>query len=222
MASATMVFKPPFRGTMEFAACSISNKEKKWCLQSNTDFCSDVRKMTQGGTYGGGLYFPSPQNTAMDSTGDGTFLFAVLIDGVRCSNVIRVTIKHDYDAKMEPPLRVFAIQPLSGDTVQQLGVWVTPPVADKKLTNFVASAIDLSIDGEWHTTSVGAWDGAVYMLKPNVSDGESCFFDFYKPPIAPFKRAKVQARLLNYTSAITEVSFDSSDARQYDQTFGLK
>jgi hypothetical protein len=218
-----MRFSPPFRGTMEYAACSTSNPGKKWRISAIGDrnFFQDIAQMTRGGNYGGGLYFDLDEASEMDALGDGTFLFAVLIDGVRCSNVIRVKIQHDYNAKAEPPLRVFAIQPLKGDTIQQLGVWVVPPVLNEKLTNFVASAVDLSIDGTWHTTSVGIWTGPVSPLKPWESAGENCYFENYVPPIVPFKHAKVQARLLDYTSAVTDLSFDPSDTRQFDRAFNL-
>jgi hypothetical protein len=225
LADLDMHFKAPFRGSLEFAACLVSDAGKKWRVPAAQVEASgalkDISNMAQGGGYGGGIYFQHGQTSKMDVLGDGTFLFAILVDGKRCSNVIRVTIQHDYDAKLEPALRVFAIQPQEGDALHQLGVWIVPPVLDKKLTNFAASSIDLSIDGGWHTAGKGIWIGFVYPLHPGRSDVGSCFFESYSPPIAPFSHAKVQARLLGYTSSLTDISFDPADSRHFDHAFEL-
>jgi len=215
-------FTPPFTGTLEYAACSTIDPAQKWRVHpTDPDYLLKDIATAKSGNLVTGLQFFSIRNPEMADWGEGTFLFAILVDGHRYSNVIRVTIKHDYDAKVEPPLRVFAIQPLEGNSIRQIGVWVVPPVFDKKLTNMVASSIDLSIDGKWHSCPIGMWDGLVYSLKPGISTATNCFLEMYSPPITPFKHAKVQARLLDFTSQITDLAVDPSEATQFDRAFGL-
>jgi hypothetical protein len=218
LASMNVQFKAPFRGVMEYAVCSISNEKEKWRFPGTGEVLHGMLCMTQGGNFSGGIYF---EKNFLDDFGDGTFLFAILIDGVRCSNVIRVRIQHDYDPAKEPPLRVFAIQPLNGNEIQRIGVWVVPPVESKKLTNFVADIFAISINDQWHLYRPIAWRGLDMPLPAHVSAAQNCFFDLCTPPISPFKRARVQVRLLNYLSAVTELSFDPTDSERLDRTFGL-
>lgn len=212
------------KGKMEFAVCSSSHPEQHRRFgKADSDYLlPDLTRVPVGGTYGGGIYFYKNGSLPVSEMGEGTFLIAILIDGVRCSNVIHVTIQHDYDATKEPPLRVFATQPLTGNLITRLNVWIVPPKLDPKLTNIAASDAELAVDGgNWRTPRPGTTCGPVYPLQPGMPFMSTCLLDFYNPSIPSFRHAKVQARLLDFTSKETEISYDPTDAKLFDKAFGL-
>lgn len=84
-----------------------------------------------GNLFGGSInsyQFGKDQIKQLNDLLEGTFECAILGDGVRCSNVGQLTIDHSYSGDSDPVIRVVAIQPVAGDQVTEIGVWIVPPL----------------------------------------------------------------------------------------------
>ena len=185
---------------------------------------------------------------ALQPLGEGTFTCAILADGKPCSNLVKITIRHDYTPGTEPVIRaVFLDTPLA-----QIGIWIVPPTpADPLLTNYVAAFPDLEFDSTWITApTYGTWDGAVGPLNPGQPYGITYWLRQYQPPsekpdaAAPHLPAQLRARfveraddllyegvakdlpLQTYTSApiaIAPIAIapDPRDWQAFEEIFGL-
>jgi hypothetical protein len=187
---------------------------------------------------------------ALDALGEGTFLCAILGDGQRYSNVSRVTISHTYQRTMLPGLSVFAL-PFPNNDVRRLAVRVVPGPHDH-LDIFDLVYPAFSINGSWSRPGSLNWKGTNIVLQPGKAYVRIVNLDQYDPPIAPFNKADVQAKVVeNYpqavaafppgaagqdaaavktwiagqkgpTSRVTTLTATETDAINFDQAFNLK
>ncbi len=167
--------------------------------------------------------FPDPAHLQkLGALGDGTFLCALLADGIRCSNVVKITIRSDYDPIREPVLRVAAIQPLRGQEIQKVGVWIVPPLPqDRHLTNFAAANTQLEINGNSYGGMM-AWDGPTYPLSPGISVPQIILWNAFRPPPSNLDKVHARAKLVDqdatYSSEETELLNDGTTDR-FDRIF---
>ncbi len=180
---------------------------------------------------------------ALQSLGEGTFACAILADGRLCSNIVKITIRHDYTPTSEPVIRVTFLDTLPA----QIGIWIVPPTPpDPLLTNYVAAFPDLEFDGTWVTAPFyGNWEGDVGPLSPGQPYGITYWLRQYQSPsekpdsTAPGLPSRLRARfveraddvlyeevaknlpLQSYTSAPIPVALDPRDAEAFDEIFGL-
>jgi len=180
---------------------------------------------------------------ALQPLGEGTFIAAILADGKPCSNLVRITLRHDYSPFSEPVIRVTFL-----DTPRpQIGIWIVPPTpADPLLTNYVAAFPDLEFDSTWITApTYGTWDGAVGPLNPGQPYGITYWLRQYQPrpeksdTPAPALPTHLSARfverpddllyeevakdlpLQTYTSAPIPIAPDPRDLAAFEEIFGL-
>ena len=150
----------------------------------------------------------------LSALGEGTFLCALLADGIRCSNVVQITIRSDYDPTREPVVRVAALQPFRGKEIQQVGLWIVPPTPpDRNLTNFAAAEAQLEINGNAYGGQM-AWEGPVDPLSPGTPFPQIISWTSSRPPFSDLNRTRVRAKLADpettYFSAETELLNDGT------------
>ncbi len=200
----------------EFALCSTDNSGKLLKFQYECP--------VRGGEVGLGYYgwfgqFSKEQITLLDKLGKGSFGCAILVNGVRCSNVVRVNIDPAYKAAKEPVLRVVPIQMVGVDHVTHLGVWMVPPEKrDARLTNFAAAmGMEFVVDGVASRIEAMAWTGPVGILPSGESYGTIWELASLKPKIPTKAKYKVQAKLFEYESAVEEIVYDPKHGADFDR-----
>jgi len=138
---------------------------------------------------------------ALDALGEGTFLCAILGDGQRYSNVSRVTISHTYQRTLMASVSVFAL-PFPDNDVRRLAVRVVPGPGDH-LDMFDLVYPAFSINGSWSRPGSLGWKGTNTVLQPGKAYVRIVNLDKYDPPIAPFNKAEVQAKIVeDYPQAV--------------------
>jgi hypothetical protein len=187
---------------------------------------------------------------ALDALGEGPFLCGILGDGQRYSNVSRVTISHTYQRTLVPGVSVFAL-PFPDNDVRRLAVRVVPGT-DDHLDIFDLVYPAFSINGAWSRPGSLNWKGTNIVLQPGKAYVRIVNLDKYDPPIAPFNKAEVQAKIIeDYpqalaafppgvagqgaaavktwvagqkgpTSPVTTLTATETDAINFDQAFDLK
>lgn len=225
--------------TWEFAVRSLEDPAKKLRF----DYKCPLRDGYIGLQFAGSIgSFTAEQVKRLEELGEGVFECALLLNGVRHSNVVRLKINHSYTPTNDRPIRLVAIQPLSDNNVTHIGIWAVPPRLDPKLTNFaVWSGTTLVIDGDAHRRGMIMWGGAIYPLPAGKSFGMILPLAGYEPPVQPKRSYKVQAKLFltgvaellsggkrmelhgeqpDYESATTTISCDPEIGKRFDEAFG--
>jgi hypothetical protein len=81
--------------------------------------------------------FPDDQALVLAQTPPGDFLLAVYVNGVRASNVVKITIDPAFEVTKAPTLQLGAIEPQPRANLGRLLLWVIGPTpVDPKLTTF--------------------------------------------------------------------------------------
>jgi len=210
----------------ELAACSASDPEQKIRLPypapsyQNGNFTDGPHLFWVGWN---GPFPDASHLKKLSQLGEGTFLCALLADGIRCSNVVKVTIRSDYDPTREPVVRVTAIQPLRGKEIQQVGIWIVPSTPkDRSLTNQVAAFAQLEVNGSPYGGSRMAWDGPVEPLPAGIPFPVVILWNASPPLMPKLDKAHVRAKLVDrekeYLSEEVEVLNDGTTDR-FDRIF---
>jgi len=212
----TKTRKIPIR-SWEFAVRSLSDPGKKLRFEYKCPLRNGELGLGMMGSIG---MFTVEQVKCLEKLGEGVFECAIIVNRVRCSNVVRLKIDHAYTPTNEPAIRLVAIQPMTGGHVTHLGIWVVPPHTDPHLTPYtVGQGITLVIDGVEHRIGLLLFSGSIMPLPAGESFLEILTLDGFLPPISPSRSFKVQAKLLDYQSAVTTISYDPSIGAEFDKAF---
>ncbi len=123
--------------------------------------------------------FDQDQLRRIGSVGAGDYRLALLINGVRASNVIAFKIDPSFDILKAPVLYLGIDEAPPGVDMGALLVWIvgpTPP--DPQFTNFAMAFADIFVDGKALKKDPRPWSGPVgpYQSgKPNVTVYDSTF-----------------------------------------------
>ena len=212
----TKTRKIPIR-SWEFAVRSLSDPAKKLRFE----YKCPVDKGEIGLQFLGSIgMFTTEQVKQLEKLGDGLFECAIILNGVRHSNTVRLKIDRAYTPTNEPAIRLVAIQPMTGDHVTQFGIWFVPQHADPHLTQQVFwQGLTLVIDGVERRIGLLVFSGSILPLRSGESFQEILTLDGFLPPISPTRSYKVQAKLLDYQSAVTTISYDPAVGAEFDKAF---
>jgi hypothetical protein len=131
---------------------------------------------------------------ALDALGEGTFLCAILGDGQRYSNVSRVIISHTYQRTQMPGVSVVAL-PFPDNDVRRIAVRVVPGPDDHLDTCDLIYPV-FSINGSWSRPRKLNWKGNSFVMQPGKPHVRIIDLANYDPPIPPFNKATVQAKII--------------------------
>ena len=222
----------------EFAVRSLSDPAKKLRFEYKCPVPNGEIGLQFAGSIGS---FTAEQVKRLEKLGEGIFECAIILNGVRHSNVVRLKIDHAYTPANEPAIRLVAIQPMTGDHITHLGIWVVPPQADPYLTQQAFwSGITLVIDGVEHRLEFVVFSGSILPLRSGESFQEILPLDDFRPPISLKRSYKIQAKLFlisrmllssggkstaihgdqtDYQSAVTTISYDPDIGAEFDNAF---
>ena len=185
--------------TWSLAVCSATDPSRKALVPLQNPLVIDPR-----GGRGLDLALWTPGRIPvgpLDALGEGTFLCAILGDGQRYSNVSRVIISRTYQRTLVPGVSVFAL-PFPDNDVRRLAVRVVPGPGDH-LDMFDLVYPALSINGSWSRPRTLNWKGTNSILQPGKPYVRIVNLNNYDPPIAPFNKADVQAKIVeDYPQAV--------------------
>lgn len=222
----------------EFAIRSLTHPEKTMRLQHESFM---VHKEIGAGLGGSGYFkqFTEKQIQNLNGLGEGTFECAILVNGVRCSNVVLVRIDSEYKPTKEPVLRVVPIQPVGVDHVTHIGIWIVPAQKPgSRLTCFSPNAkLILVVDGIEYRhliVSGNGLDGGLPAGKPWGTIMKLSGFHQFIPDLArkshtlkellnshpqiPVKvKYEVQAKLFEYESSVVGMIFDPNPGAEFDR-----
>jgi Carboxypeptidase regulatory-like domain len=103
--------------------------------------------------------------------GPGNYRMALLINGVRASNVIAFKIDPTFDAGKMPVLTAGMDEAPPGGAVGSLLVWIVGPTPeDPQLTNYAVAFADISVDAVILKQTVQAWTGPVGPYQSGKTD----------------------------------------------------
>ena len=201
----------------EFAVRSLSDPAKKLRFEYKCPVNNGYIGLQFLGSIG---MFTAEQVKQLEKLGEGRFECAIILNWVRHSNVVRLKIDHAYTPTNEPAIRLVAIQPMTGDHVTQLGIWFVPQHADPHLTQQVFwQGLTLGIDGVEHRIGTLLFSGSILPLPSGESFQEILPLDGFQPPVPPNRSYKVQAKLLDYQSAVTTIYYDPAIGSAFDNAF---
>jgi len=149
---------------------------------------------------------------------DGEYLLAIYVNGVRCSNVVKIRVDSKFDPGTEPTLRLVPFEVRPGQKLGYLGIQaIGPTPQDTKLTNMALSFPDLLVDGILRKVRIQAWSGPVYPLRPGQQHEEMLDLSHYEPAIDLRQEHTVKAIVGKYESPPVVIGFNGPLGQAWDE-----
>jgi hypothetical protein len=157
---------------------------------------------------GGSDALTESEQRRIGSLADGDYLVALIVNGVRCSNVAAFTVDSKFDPSREPTLKLFSLSGAPGAGLPYLGIRaIGPTPQDPKLTNMAVAFPEIFADGVKRERQSMTWVGPVGPLQP----GKICTFILdiasnFAPAIEPGKAHEVYVKVGKYQSEPITIS----------------
>lgn len=149
---------------------------------------------------------------------DDEYLLAIYVNGVRCSNVVKIRVDSKFDPATEPTVRLIPFEVRPGQKLGYLGIQaIGPKPQDPMFTNMALSFPDLLVDGVLRKVTGRSWSGPVYPLRPGQQHEEILDLRYYKPAIDLGRKHTVRAIVGKYESASVDIGLDKPLARAWDE-----
>jgi beta-lactamase regulating signal transducer with metallopeptidase domain len=149
---------------------------------------------------------------------DGTYLAAMYVNGVRCSNVAQFTVDSNADLSSKPVLKLVPL-PLGVEQVLPgLGIIATGP--NPTNPELMQSAIyfpDLFVDGIERKPNVIKWAGSDRVLQAGTQGVAIIDLDNYSPAIELNQPHEVWAKLGKYQSAAVVIPASDTAGKNWDE-----
>jgi len=155
---------------------------------------------------------------------DGDYLIALIVNGVRCSNVAQLRIDSQFNPQSEPTLKVTPLDAGPGASLPLLGVRVIGPTPeDPELTNFaIKAAPEVIVDGiRREGAGVSFWGGNIAAIRSGEIFTHILDLSHVRPPIEPVpagERHAVVVRVAKYESEPIMLQPDISLAQTWDDS----
>jgi hypothetical protein len=148
--------------------------------------------------------------------GPGNYRMALLINGVRASNVIAFKIDPTFDAGQMPVLTAGMDEAPPGGAVGSLLVWIVGPTPeDPQLTNYAVASADISVDGVVLKKDPRPWTGPVGPYQPGKCDVMIYDTTFDLKSVDSLKPHDIRIQVGKYVSGTAHLDL-------YSQTLGRK
>jgi len=169
-------------------------------------------------TSGGGMLTESERRRIGDLA-DGDYLTALIVNGVRCSNVAQLTIDSDFDPQTEPTLKLIPLDAGPGLSLPYLGIRaIGPTPQDPELTNYVVAFPRIFVDGVEPRRSAILWVGPVGPLQSGQIHTRILDISTnLEPPIDPGTPHEIYVKVGKYESAPITLEVDETLARVWDE-----
>jgi len=154
----------------------------------------------------------------LESLPDGEYRVALIVNGLRRSNVAPVTVDSFFDPAREPTLKLSALGGPGGG-LPYLGIRaIGPTPQDSDLTNEAVAFPKIFADGVERKWRAMTWAGPVRPLKPGQMDlrildvGSNL-----DPPLEPGKAHEVYVKVGKYQSAPIMLAFEDPLGKVWDK-----
>jgi hypothetical protein len=115
--------------------------------------------------------FVPDQLAKIGELGPGNYVMALLVNGVRASNVMPFKIDPGFDPKKAPALTCGMMEAPPGQATGELLAWaVGPTPEDPQFTNMAVTFPDITVDGKVFKNEGINWDGPVGPYHPGQQD----------------------------------------------------
>jgi len=153
---------------------------------------------------------------------DGGYWAALIVDGVRCSNVATLTVDSKFDPSREPTLKLFSVPGAPGAGLPFLGLRaIGPTPQDPDLTNFAVTFPDVFADGAKRKWRAVFWNGFVGPLESGRI--HTVILDIggnLAPAIEPGKPHEIYVKVGEYQSEPITISPEDPLGKAWDDNTG--
>ncbi|MBN1975146.1 MAG: carboxypeptidase regulatory-like domain-containing protein [Sedimentisphaerales bacterium] len=149
---------------------------------------------------------------------DGTYLAAIYVNGIRCSNVAEFTIDSNADLSSEPVLKLVPFPLSVGQVLPNLGIIATGPnPTDSELWQSAIYFPNLFVDRIERKPIAMKWAGPDRVIQAGMQGVAIIDLENYTPAIALNESHEVWAKLGKHQSATVVIPASDTTDKNWDE-----
>ena len=150
---------------------------------------------------------------------DGDYRVAMIVNGIRCSNVAQLKVDSQFNPQDEPTLKLVCLDPGPGQALPYLGVRaIGPTPQDPDLTNQAVAFAQIVVDGVEHVRKETVWRGPVGPIQSGrILTRILDISTNLNPPVERGKPHEVYVKIGPYVSAPITLALGDPLAEAWDK-----